>query len=98
MGQGRGGLYSYDWLENLAGLDIHSADRVVPELQHLAVGDAVPLAPGEKSMVVARLDPAHALVLRIANPQTGIALDDAPGGAGIAGSWAFVLRPHGEGR
>jgi hypothetical protein len=28
IGQGRGGLYSYDWLENLAGCDIHSADRV----------------------------------------------------------------------
>jgi len=29
LGQGRGGFYSYDWLENLLGLDIHSAERVV---------------------------------------------------------------------
>jgi hypothetical protein len=27
LGQGRGGFYSYDLLENLAGCDIHSADR-----------------------------------------------------------------------
>src|SRR5512140_3489265 len=26
LGQGRGGLYSYDWLENLAGCDLHSSD------------------------------------------------------------------------
>lgn len=31
LGQGRGGFYSYDWLENLLGLDMHSADRVVSE-------------------------------------------------------------------
>ena len=30
LGQGRGGLYSYDWLENLLHLDIHSADRILP--------------------------------------------------------------------
>ena len=38
MGQGRGGLYSYDALENLVGCDMHSADRVVPEWQDVAVG------------------------------------------------------------
>jgi hypothetical protein len=35
MGQGRGGLYSYDWLENLIGLNIHSVDRIIAELQQL---------------------------------------------------------------
>lgn len=37
-GQGRGGWYSYDWLENLFGFDIHTADRILPEFQNLAVG------------------------------------------------------------
>ena len=98
LGQSRGGFYSYDFLENLAGLDIHSVDRVVPELQHLAVGDHVPLAPGQKSMVVAELEPERALVLRVADPMTGLALETSPGGPGFAGSWAFVVRPHGQGR
>ena len=31
LGQGRGGFYSYDFLENLVGCDIHSAERVVAE-------------------------------------------------------------------
>lgn len=45
LGQGRGGFYSYDFLENLVGCDIHSADRIVPEWQDVAVGDAIRLAP-----------------------------------------------------
>ena len=43
---GRGGDYTYDWIENLAGLDMHSADRIFPEFQDLAVGD--PLALGAR--------------------------------------------------
>jgi hypothetical protein len=35
LGQGRGGFYSYDMPENLVGCDIHSADRIVPEWQHM---------------------------------------------------------------
>jgi hypothetical protein len=45
MGQDRGGLHSYDWLENLFGLQFRNADRIVPEWQHLAVGDQIRLAP-----------------------------------------------------
>lgn len=45
MGQGRGGLYSYDALENLAGCDIDSADRIVPEWQQVEVGTEIRLAP-----------------------------------------------------
>src|SRR6478672_6897855 len=43
LGQGRGGFYSYDWLEQMVGAGIRSADYIVPELQQLAVGDTVPL-------------------------------------------------------
>lgn len=67
LGQGRGGLYSYDWLENLLRLDIHSADRIVPELQHLAVGDLVRLVPEGTQpplqFVVRQVEPPHLLVL-----------------------------------
>ncbi len=40
-GQGRGGWYSYDWLENLLGFDIHTADRILPEYQNPQVGDPI---------------------------------------------------------
>src|SRR5215213_5479579 len=39
LGQGRGGFYSHDWLENLFGSDIHSADRMLPEHQNPRAGD-----------------------------------------------------------
>jgi hypothetical protein len=29
----RGGAYTYDWIENLMGLDMHSVDRILPEFQ-----------------------------------------------------------------
>ena len=45
MGQDRGGLYSYQTLENLAGLHYRNADRIHPEWQHLAPGDAIRLVP-----------------------------------------------------
>ena len=40
MGPGRAGAYTYDWIENLLGLNMHSAARIVPELQHLSVGES----------------------------------------------------------
>jgi hypothetical protein len=35
----RGGAYTYDWIENLLGLNMHSADRILPDYQHQQVGD-----------------------------------------------------------
>jgi hypothetical protein len=63
LGQGRGGFYSYDALENLIGCDIRSADRVVPEWQDVSVGDEVKLAP-EVGLGVAVVEQGRALVLR----------------------------------
>src|ERR1051326_7204279 len=45
LGQGRGGFYTYDRLEQMVGAGIRSANHIVPELQQLAVGDTVPLSP-----------------------------------------------------
>jgi len=56
-GQGRGGWYSYDWLENLFGFDIHTADRILPEYQNLAVGDPVCMARGFCTSHVTVLEP-----------------------------------------
>jgi hypothetical protein len=63
IGYQRGGLYSYDWLDRLFGyLDRPSATRILPEFQHLAVGDAIPLGRGP-SWPVAVIEPRRALVL-----------------------------------
>lgn len=41
FGQGRGGWYSYDWLENLLGFDIHTADRILPAYQNPQLGTPI---------------------------------------------------------
>jgi hypothetical protein len=41
FGQGRGGWYSYDWLENLFGFDIHTAGGIVPEYQNPQIGEKI---------------------------------------------------------
>jgi hypothetical protein len=67
MGYERGGLYSYDWLDRLFGfLDRPSATLILPEFQHLAVGDKIPLPRGQ-GYPVAAIEPGHALVLDIRN-------------------------------
>ena len=78
LGQGRGGFYSYDALENLARCDIHSADHILPDGQHVQRGDQVRLGPeGYPFYVVAAVQPDHALLLK------------TPTGAN--GVWVFVL-------
>jgi hypothetical protein len=83
LGQGRGGLYSYDNLENMAGCDIHSTDRIVPEWQDIKVGDAVRLAP-QLALNVAAVDRDRALVLR-----GGVPMGNASPPYDF--TWAFVL-------
>src|SRR3712207_3373722 len=41
VGQVRGGFYSYEWLENLAGCRMRNAGRIHPEWQHREVGESV---------------------------------------------------------
>jgi hypothetical protein len=61
MGPGRAGAYTYDWIENLFGLNMHSADRIVPEWQRLAVGDVVRAPRGGPSIRVEILEPERIL-------------------------------------
>jgi hypothetical protein len=61
----RGGAYTYDWIENLFGLDMHSTDRVLPEFQHPAVGDTIGLGPNP--MTVERVEPERVLAWRSAD-------------------------------
>ena len=58
----RGGAYTYDWIENLLRLDMHSADRVLPEYQHPQVGDT--LGYGKNRMRFERVEPQRVLATR----------------------------------
>ena len=61
----RGGVYTYDWIENLLGLNIHSVDHVIPELQHPQVGEEI--AFGGNRMRFELVDPERVLAFRSAD-------------------------------
>ena len=83
IGTGRAGWYSYDWIENLMGLNISSANHIMPEFQHLEVGNTIPLAPGVEIPVKA-IKPNELLLLVGHDPVIGDA------------SWVFGLYPLDE--
>jgi hypothetical protein len=58
----RGGAYTYDWIENLLGIDMHSVDRLLPEFQHPEVGDTIALGPNR--MRIERVEPERVLAWR----------------------------------
>ena len=79
MGCQRAGWYSWDRLDNGG---VPSADRIIPELQHLEVGDVLPFRPtGTEGFDVVRIVPGRALVVHSKGPM-------------YEGTWAFILEPH----
>ena len=91
MGQGRGGLYSYDWLEKLMGLRISNVDQILAEYQHLKVGDIIPLEPGGSGYGVASLEPNTLLVLVVRATDNGLMGTIMKQGNG-ASTWVYLLR------
>jgi hypothetical protein len=91
MGRRRGGWYSWDFLDNGG---IASADRILPELQSLAVGDILPIKePGPDGMAVVLLDPPRALVLGDPSLVPG---RSRPRASAPRATWAFALEPTGK--
>ena len=80
MGSGRGGAYTYDWIENLFGLNMHSADKILPQYQDIEVGDELPLGPGRAVMRVEVLERPRSFAIRVADQNW---------------AWIFALLPEG---
>jgi hypothetical protein len=86
MGPGRGGAYTYDWIENALRLGMHSADRVHPEWQHVEVGDTPSVKPGKEAG-------PDAMRIRILEPEAAL-VSSSDNGTWV---WAFVLSRDGDG-
>lgn len=102
IGQGRGGFYSYDALENLAGSQIHSATTIVPEWQDVRVGDVVRLHP-QVALEVARVEPPHAFVIQSAPAAPAAATTASTASTATSPppydfTWAFVCNATADGR
>jgi hypothetical protein len=61
----RGGAYTYDWIENLLGLNMHSVDTILPDYQHPQVGEG--FGYGANKMSFAIVEPEHVLAIRSAD-------------------------------
>jgi hypothetical protein len=99
VGRDRGGFYSYTWLENLIGADIHNVYALMPGLPERQPGDTVWMGPenrfgGQARMVVAKVIRERALVLVMAADADRV----MAGGLAREGAWAFALDPIAEER
>lgn len=80
MGKGRGGLYSYDWLDRVFGvLDGPSSDTVIARFQTIRAGDTIPVG-GSPGWPVAIAWPNELLLLEVHQ-------------SGAHVTWAFLLDP-----
>ncbi|OGO03211.1 MAG: hypothetical protein A2Y59_06030 [Chloroflexi bacterium RBG_13_52_14] len=78
MGYSRGGMYSYDRIDRLLGiLDRPSANRIIPEFQHLEVGDVIPMGK-PPSWPVKAIEPNRLMLIVIKEP-------------GVEVTWCFML-------
>jgi hypothetical protein len=89
IGHGRGGWYSYDRLEAVAGArrfgEAHSATSINPDLQELHVGDLVRMSPWT-GMCVASVKTGRLLVLHT---------EPSPEALAPSSTWTFCLEPAG---
>jgi hypothetical protein len=91
IGQGRGGFYTYQSLENMVGCRITNTTEILPDHQHPSVGDDIYLHPTAPPMRVEIVDPPHALVL-LGSP-ADIGAEERWGMT----TWQFVVRPGPDG-
>ena len=97
IGADRGGFYSYDWLENLFGLGIHSADRIVEDWQTRRVGDLVHAdARGRGGWYVMDVRPDDVLVLKMGDVKLGRPVERHEG-IGWEFLWTFAVREEANG-
>lgn len=78
----RGGIYTYDWIERLLGIDIENTDRILPEFQHLEPGEM--MGENDEGAGIRVIDVQH---------ERAIVLQWVP----ARSTWVFGLYPAGDG-
>lgn len=99
IGVGRGGFYSYDWIENAMGLEVHSTDQILTQHQQVEAGQIIPLMSNGEGVPVIEASRDHHLALggRITSDSPGsFRLQDADPNAYMEVAWTFFLQPVDE--
>ena len=97
MGWHRAGWYTARWVDRLLfPMNWPSANRIIPELQRIRVGDFIPDGAPETrcGLIVEQLDPGRSLALH-STSHLPLSWRDK---ASLDWSWAFVLLPLDAGR
>jgi hypothetical protein len=92
IGRARGGFYTYTWIENLLGADIHNLDHLDPDLQHLVPGDCIWLTP-ERYLG----QPGQFWRVRHVVPGRALVLEQCPPDNPTTGTWSLVVLPDASG-
>ena len=94
IGQDRGGVYSFETIENLIGLDYNTANRIHPEWQRLSPGDTIRFAPD------GWMGLRHGLTLTVEQvvDQSTLVLRGSPPGFPWETVWSFHLLPRWQDR
>jgi hypothetical protein len=85
IGQGRGGFYTYQTLENLFGCKIANTTEILPEFQDPAVGEGIYLCPTAPPLRIEIVDPPNALVV------FGSPVEIGAGESWGMSTWQFVV-------
>jgi hypothetical protein len=99
VGQGRGGFYSYDFLENLVGCNIHSVDKIIPEYQRHETSEGLRLHPKMLPMPLAAFEEGKMLLFGgKTDPNTPVSwlflLNDIDGNkTRLISRWRFAYKP-----
>lgn len=93
IGRGRGGYYTYTWVENLLGADIHNLDHLDPALQDVAPGDRIWLTP--ERYVKGRIPGQYWRVHEV-DPGRALVLVQEPPANPNRGAWTLVVQPDGR--
>jgi len=78
----RGGIYTYDWIERLLGIDIENSNRIMPEFQRLEPGEMMGLNDKGEGIEVMDVIPERAIVLQWVPARS---------------TWTFALYPRDDG-
>jgi hypothetical protein len=88
IGADRGGFYSYQWLENLAGCRLRNADAIHPEWE-LRAGQGLLLHPDVPALPVAAVERGRYLLAHAPAPPHA----KASGRPWVEASWLFLVEP-----
>ncbi len=99
IGQDKGGFYSYEFLENLVGCNIHNANRLLPGCEEVKPGDILWMHP-KAGVPIELVEPGRGFVMHgLLNTATG---ESVPPGAPMPAnfvnvSWLFYVTDLGGG-